>query len=171
MTTNTAPQAAKRTPQATRSTRPWYRRNPWANRLPRPLAGLERDFENFMDHYFGGSTSHAPVWTGFVPVANLAESNERYEVTVELPGVKPEEVHVELRNGDLWISGEKREEPKEKDTTFHRVERSFGEFRRVIPMPGDVEENTIEANCKEGVLRIVLPKSRTAKPKPIVVKS
>jgi len=171
MTTKITPRAATTTSEEPQAIRPWYRRNPWANRLPRPLAGLERDFENFMDHYFGGNASHAPAWTGFVPVANLAETNERYEVTVELPGVKPDEVHVELRNGDLWISGEKREEKGEKGTMFHRVERSFGEFRRVIPMPGDVEENMIDANCKEGVLRIVLPKSRTAKPKPIVVKS
>jgi HSP20 family protein len=102
---------------------------------------------------------------------NVAETEERYEVTVELPGMKPEEFQVELKNGQLWISGEKKEEREEKGKTFHRVERRYGEFRRVIPLPTPVEEGRIEAQYKDGVLHVILPKAAEARPKHIEVKA
>lgn len=157
--------------QETRTIRPWYRRDPWYDYLPRPLARLETDFESVMERLFGGDKSHAPPWSGFVPVANLVETEKQYEVAIELPGMQPADVCVELRNGDLWIAGEKKEEQEEKGKTFHRIERSYGEFRRVIPLPGNVIEDKIEAAYKDGVLRVTLPKSEVIKAKQIPIAS
>ena len=162
---------AETKPEDSRIVRPWYRRDPWYGRLPRPLARLETDFESLMDRLFGGEASRAPGWSGFTPVANLAETENAYEVTIELPGVKPSEVLVELRNGDVWISGEKKAEPEQKGKDYHRVERTYGEFRRVIPLPGDVAEDQIEARAADGVLCVVLPKRATTHPKQIPVKT
>lgn len=152
-------------------TRPWYRRDPWLDRLPKPLARLERDFEQLMERFFGSAAERYMGAACFVPSASLAETEHEYEVTLELPGVKREEVRVELRHGDLWISGEKREEKKEKGKTFHRVEHSYGDFHRVIPLPGTVDEDRIEARYQDGVLKIILPKTEEAQPKQIEIKS
>jgi HSP20 family protein len=105
------------------------------------------------------------------PKANLAETDKAFEVTLELPGIKPEEVKVELRNGELWISGEKKEEKEEKGKTYHRIERRYGEFRRTIALPATVKESAVEAQFKDGVLKVVLPKVEQVLPKKIEVKS
>lgn len=141
---------------------------PRVERLPRPLVRFEREFENLMHGLLGPEERG---WlNGFVPAANVAETETGYEVTMELPGMKPEEFSVEFKNGELWISGEKREEKEEKGKIFHRVERRHGEFRRVIPLPGDVAQEKVEAEFKEGVLKVMVPKTEEAKPRRVEVK-
>jgi HSP20 family protein len=132
---------------------------------------MEREFENLMERFFGPEENRWLGWPTSVPPANVAETEENVEVTVELPGMKPEEVHVEFKNGELWISGERKAETEEKGKAFHRVERSYGEFRRVIPMPAAVNEEKIEAEYREGVLRITVPKTEESKPRHIRVKT
>jgi HSP20 family protein len=168
---NTAKPEQSTTAKESRPVRPWYRRDPWLDRLPRPLARLERDFEYLMDRVFGGETRRDLPWNETLPSANLAETESEFEVTVELPGVDRGDVHVELRHGDLWITGEKKEEKEEKGKMFHRVERRGGRFQRVIPLPGTVEEEKIEATYEDGILRIRLPKSEEAQPKRIEIKT
>jgi HSP20 family protein len=125
--------------------------------------------ENLMDRVFNPEEGRWLV--GFVPAANIAETETAFEVTLELPGMKAEDFKVELKKGELWISGEKRDEKEEKGKTFHRIERSYGEFRRLIPLPGEVAEDKIEAEYKEGVLKVVVPKSEKVKPRRVEVKS
>ena len=112
-------------------------------------------------------------WTGFghafTPRTNIAETPEALEITLELPGLKPEEFHVEMRAGELWITGEKKEEKEEKGKTYHRVERRYGEFKRVIPLPANVNPEKVAAEYKEGVLRIAIPKTEEAKGKTIPI--
>ena len=108
---------------------------------------------------------------GFTPKLDLVESEGAFEVTVDLPGMKPEEVNVELKNGQLWITGEMKEEKEEEGKTYHRIERHVGEFRRVLPLPTAVKEEEIEAKFTEGVLKITVPKSEEAKTKHIEVKT
>jgi HSP20 family protein len=139
----------------------------------RPWTAFERDMENWMNRFFGGGMM---PWSEteemmFTPEVNLAETDNEFEVSVELPGLKPEDVHVELSNGNLVISGEKKEEKEEKGKTFHRIERHFGEFRRTIPLDVPVEEEKIDASFRDGVLTVMLPKSEQAKPKSIEVKT
>ncbi|HVC98188.1 MAG TPA: Hsp20/alpha crystallin family protein [Pirellulales bacterium] len=144
---------------------------PRVDRLPRPFARVEREFENLMDRIMGSDEGRWPVWGGFTPTFNLAETETHYEVTMELPGMKPEEFKVEVKNGELWVTGEKKEEKEEKGKTFHRIERTYGEFRRVIPLPGTVNEEKIEAEYKAGVLKVFVPKTEAAKPRHIEVKA
>ncbi|HWB12626.1 MAG TPA: Hsp20/alpha crystallin family protein [Pirellulales bacterium] len=125
--------------------------------------------ENLMERFFNPEDGRWLI--GFVPAVNVAETENAFEVTLELPGMKAEDFKVEMKKGELWISGEKREEKEEKGKTFHRIERSSGEFRRVIPLPGEVAEEKIEAEYKEGVLKVVVPKTEKAKPRRVEVKS
>jgi HSP20 family protein len=141
---------------------------PWT-RFPRSLAELETDFPRWMSEVFTPENGMFGKFE-FVPEVNVAETEKAIEVTMELPGMKPEEVKVEILEGRLWITGEKKEEKEEKGRTFHRIERKTGEFRRVLPLPTKVEAERVEAQMNEGVLKIVLPKAEEVRPKPITVK-
>lgn len=143
---------------------------PWTERLPRTLGQLERDFGRF----FQGFISEEDRWAlegKFVPMVNIAESADAVEVTVELPGMNAEDFAVEIKNGSLWISGEKREEKEEKGKAFHRMERTYGEFRRVIPLPATVAEDKVTADYKAGVLCVTVPKTAEARPRKVEVKA
>ncbi len=142
---------------------------PVRERLTSPLTRLEEEMGTLMNRFFGPEEGWWQGKNGFMPHTNVAETEKGFEVTVELPGMKPEEVTVEMKDGRLWVAGEKKEEKEEKGKTFHRVERHYGEFRRVIPLPVAVEEEHVEAKFTEGVLRITVPKAVKALPKQIKV--
>jgi len=141
---------------------------PWRETFPATFSRLEEEMNRMMEGFWG-----EPTWVGetFVPTINMVEAENEYEVTIDLPGLKPEEVNLELREGGLWITGERREEKEEKGKTFHRMERRYGSFRRVIPLPEAVKEEKVEAEFRHGVLTVKLPKSEKIKPKHIEVKA
>jgi HSP20 family protein len=145
---------------------------PWRETLP-AFSRFEEEMENMMEEFFGRREPLGRMWGGekFVPTANVTETENELEVTIDLPGLKPEEVNLELREGALWITGERKEEKEEKEKTFHRMERRYGAFRRIIPLPFAVNEEKIEAEFRHGVLAVKLPKTEEAKPKHIEVKA
>lgn len=144
---------------------------PWNERLPRPVREFEREMEGLMNRFFAPMEEWWTRHEAFMPRTNLAETEEHFEVTVELPGLKPEDVHVEFKDGALWVHGERKEEQEEKGKTFHRVERHYGEFRRVLPLPKTIDEAAVKAEFKDGVLTVTVPKTAEAKPRHIEVKA
>jgi HSP20 family protein len=144
---------------------------PWTHRFPRLPEPFENEFAGLMARFFAPEEGHDGGLERFAPRANLAETETGFDITVELPGMKPEEVNVEFKNGELWITGEKKEEKEEKGKTWHRVERHYGEFRRIFALPTKVNEAKVEANYKEGVLHVTVPKAEAIKPKRINVKA
>ncbi|MBX3444565.1 MAG: Hsp20/alpha crystallin family protein [Planctomyces sp.] len=104
------------------------------------------------------------------PSMDLAETDKEIEVKVDVPGLKPEEINVEVQNNVLVISGEHREEKEEQGKTFHRIERRSGSLQRSITLPCAVQENKIVAQCRDGVLTITLPKAEEACRRKIPVK-
>jgi HSP20 family protein len=142
---------------------------PWQD-FGRPFYDLRREMDQVFNRFFGEGEAEAATPT-FAPRANIAETDEAYEVSVELPGMKPEDFHVEMKNGELWITGEKKLEEESQGKTWHRVERFYGQFRRVIPLAVAVDEDKIDAEYRSGVLRLKLPKSAAAKPRQIPIKS
>ena len=139
---------------------------PWSGQFSRDLARMDEEIERLFP---GNGEWWRPI--GFVPRADVAETENGFEVKVELPGLKPEEVRVEFKDGALWISGEKKEESEEEGKTFHRVERRHGEFRRMLTLPSHVEEEQIEARFEDGLLHVVLPKSQATKARNIEVRT
>ena len=93
----------------------------------------------------------------------FSETDTAIEAKLDLPGVKPEEVEIQLNGNVLTISGERKEEEEEKGKTFHRVERRVGQFSRSMSLPCPVEEDEVAASYKDGVLTIMLPKNRRSK--------
>jgi HSP20 family protein len=143
---------------------------PWDFRAPRFFENFRDELNQLMDQFFGAEDGGERSLV-FMPRTNLAENEKEYEVTLDLPGLKPEDFNIEMREGQLLISGERKQEKEEKGKTYHRIERQYGSFRRVIPLPGVVDAEKIEAEYKDGVLRIRIPKSEAARPKRIPVKS
>ena len=111
----------------------------------------------------GAST---PAWA---PALDIAERTDAYLVTVELPGVKLDDLEITLEDGLLTIQGERHFAHDSSEEQFHRVERSSGAFRRSITLPAHVEADAVEASMEDGVLRILVPKAEEAKAKRIPV--
>jgi len=141
----------------------------WRNRLPRPW-DFSADMESLVNQFLGSDQGYFAQGKNFAPESNIVETEAAFAVSVELPGIEPDEVKVEVHEGELVISGEKKSETKEESKTFHRVERRYGEFRRVFSLPSAVDREKIDARYDHGVLTVTLPKSEKVIPKQIEVK-
>ncbi len=105
----------------------------------------------------------------YAPAVDIAETPEQYEVRLDLPGLNHENFSVELKDSQLWITGRREQAEEQQGTTWHRVERRYGQFRRVIGLPENVDAANVSAEYIDGVLRIVLPKAPEAQPRKISV--
>jgi len=106
----------------------------------------------------------------WMPTVDITETEGEYLIKAELPEVRKEDVKVTVENGVLTLQGERRQEKEEKGKRFHRVERSYGSFVRSFTLPESVDESSVKAEYKDGVLNLHLPKSEKVKPKAIDVK-
>jgi HSP20 family protein len=140
-----------------------------------PFRELE-DVSNRLNRVFGRSNltqeagKNALVEFDWAPSVDISESSEEFVIKAELPGVNKDDVKVGVEDGVVRIQGERKQEKEEKDKKFHRVERSYGSFLRTFSLPSNVDESRIQAQYKEGLLTVRLPKAANAKPKAIEVK-
>lgn len=104
------------------------------------------------------------------PQVDITEDDREYLIKADLPEMKKDEIKVNVENGVLSVSGERKTEREEKNKKFHRIERSYGTFLRSFTLPDDADGTKVAAEFKEGVLRVHLPKNPVAKPKAIEVK-
>jgi HSP20 family protein len=131
---------------------------------------FRREIDSVFNRFFENGTEIGEQTT-WSPRLNLSETDTQYEVSLDLPGVELKDIDVELQHGDLWISGERFKESEEKGKRFQRVERFYGQFRRMIRLGDDVDAKHVDAQYKDGVLRITVPKTEESKAKRIEVKS
>ena len=138
-----------------------------------PFGALREEFDQMLTNWFSTSDNSA-VLPSFSPSLDMHETESGYEVKVDLPGVKANEVNVQVADNVLTISGERKYEKtecKKGETTPHCVERYHGTFSRSIMLPAPVKQDKIDAQCREGVLTITLPKAEETKPCKIAVKT
>ncbi len=131
----------------------------------RPLSQFYEDMDRMFDHalrgftlpaLFGGSTGMQSMFT---PNVDIASTEKEYTVTVEIPGIEEKDVRIELtREGQLIVSGEKRMENDNQGADFHRIERAYGSFQRILSLPEDAIQENIEAQFNSGVLTISVPR-------------
>jgi len=107
----------------------------------------------------------------FTPAFDVSETENELIVRAEIPGMEKKDIDIHLTDGVLTIKGEKRHEKEDKEENYHRIERSYGAFSRTMRLPFEVETDKVDATYKDGVLKVTLPKSETAKLKKIDVKS
>ena len=115
----------------------------------------------------GTAADSTPVWA---PALDIAERKDAYLVSVELPGVKLDDLKITLDDGLLTIQGERYLADDASEQQFHRVERVYGAFRRSITLPAHVMADAVEASIEDGVLQILVPKAEDAKPKRVQIR-
>jgi HSP20 family protein len=140
----------------------WQFRSPFGE-LERMRQQMERLFEDT-------TTNRQRALSGVFPLTNLTEDKSNYYIRAELPGVKGDELDIQITANNLAISGE-RKIAAEEGVKYHRREREAGTFSRMIGLPGEVDTDKVDANLENGILTVVVPKAEVAKPKQITVSS
>ena len=128
---------------------------------------LQREMNRLFDTTGKGQLFNAPAY----PAINIWVNDDGQIISAEMPGLSPEEINIDVTGDALSISGERKPEPAAQDAYFHRRERSFGSFSRTIQLPFMVDTAKVEANFKNGILLIRLPRADADKPKKIIIKS
>ena len=131
--------------------------------LFRDLRSVEDEFDKIAGRAFSRDT--------WVPALDVRESQDRFDVTVDLPGLEPDDVNVTFEDGMLSISGKREFSAQDRGETWHRIERSFGTFARSMRLPQTADTERIEATFEKGVLTVSVPKTEQAKPRTIEVRS
>lgn len=141
----------------------WRFRSP-LDELYRMRQQLDQMFEDVR------SPSQRPG-AGVFPLINLTEDKENYYMRAELPGVKADELDIQVTANNIAISGERKIAAQGEGTKYHRREREAGTFSRMIGLPGDVNNENVEAKLENGILTVTVPKAEAAKPKQITIRS
>lgn len=131
------------------------------------LSSLRDEVNRLFD--FTWPSRDSGLFSGWSPALDVFDDKDNFVVTVELPGLKKEEINLSIHDGVLTVSGERKHEREEKDGSAFRSERYFGKFQRSVTLPAAVDAGKVTATYKDGVLTVELPKAEEAKPKQIAV--
>ena len=105
----------------------------------------------------------------WAPPVDIAEEKDRILITAELPGFKEDQIEIQTENGMLTLRGERKFEKETDSRSYHRVERSYGQFVRSFSLPNNVDREKIRADFSNGLLKVELPKREDAKPRTIKI--
>ena len=130
------------------------------------LLSLQRELARVFESPFGFELG--PSGRGVYPAVNVFTDKDGTVLRMEVPGVPPENIQIETHGRTITVSG-KREVKAPENGSFHRRERSVGEFSRSVQLPADVDVSRAEASCKHGILTVRIPKKEEAKPRQIAV--
>jgi len=138
------------------------------SRVDSPLSSFQQRMNDLFDDFFRGFPLASPGalddrFGAFYPSIDVKEGDKEIIVKAELPGLEEKEIEVLLADDALTIKGEKKEEKEDKGKNYYHMERTYGSFHRVIPLPVEVDSKKVEATFKNGVLSVVLPKTEKAK--------
>ncbi|HKY07687.1 MAG TPA: Hsp20/alpha crystallin family protein [Candidatus Binatia bacterium] len=138
-----------------------------------PVNGLDiihSRINELFDETFGraraSSTTRNPVW---LPPVDILESRDSYLIRAELPGMKKEDFNLEIKEGTLKLSGERKFEEPANGVEYHRAERAAGPFLRSFSLPQTAKADEIKATYRDGILEIHVPKADEAKPRQIAI--
>ena len=123
---------------------------------------LDRIFSGFFPGMASALGEAGKTGGEFAPRLEFSGDEKSYVISAELPGVDPGDISLEVRDNTLIIQGEKKSEHTEQDRKdgYYRTERTYGSFRRVIELPDDADEESINASNKDGVLKISIPRRK-----------
>ena len=141
---------------------------PWR---PFEFDRIRREMDRLWDSFLEGRPMRRAGDGGeWLPSIDVSETKSDLVIKAELPGMDPKDIDISMNNGFLTIKGEKKQEKEEKEADYHLVERSYGSFTRLVQLPQEVQRDKISASCKNGILKITLPKSEEAKKKEVKIK-
>ena len=121
-----------------------------------------RDFSSFNRSPLWDSKSRDEFMPAFRAKVNVASDDKQYTITLEAPGMEQNDLSIELKDRTLIVKGNKEKEHKEQDKHYYRVERHFGSFERVLSLPDDADAEEINAQMKNGVLTLSMPRKEVA---------
>ena len=139
----------------------WRRRRPFEG-----LTGWFNDFDTWFDRDFLEDITER----NWLPAVDVEEKDGKYLIKADLPGMKKEDIHIELKNGYLKLKGERRSEHEDKKENYHRIERTYGSFERNFRVPEGLTEKDVKARYHDGVLELSIPTPKTVTPKAIDIK-
>ena len=136
-----------------------------------PFEGLHRQMNELFDDFFEGFGSSRLMglrgpeerWATLSPSVEVADAGDEIQVVVELPGMSEQDIYISLDPNMLTIKGEKKQEHEETKKDYYFTECSYGQFQRNRPLPDDVDESSVKATFKKGVLKVSLPKVEQSK--------
>jgi HSP20 family protein len=131
----------------------------------RDLDSLQSDMNRLFDRFFdNGRSANGSAVRRWIPAMDLVESEDHIVLRADLPGMKEGDVEIEIKDGVLTVSGERKAEHETKGEGFHRVERAFGRFSRSLSLPDGVDAGKVAAHFEDGVLEVKVPKPEETKP-------
>ena len=137
----------------------------------RPSDELDRLRRHMNELYSALSGEAAPMPTaGVFPLTNVTEDSNNYYIRAELPGMKSDDLNIQVTSDGISISGERKIPEEGSGVKYHRREREAGKFSRSINLPSEIDVNAVDASLTNGVLKITIPKAEIAKPRQITVK-
>ena len=123
---------------------------------------LEHELDKFFDSSAKSDDFHAPS-------CEVVDADKEYAVSMDIPGMKKEEISIEIKDNHLYVTGERKFENKSEKQSVLRTERRYGKFSRIFTLPQDVRADGIEAKFENGVLDIILPKEEKTKARKIAI--
>lgn len=135
--------------------------------LWREMERLQQDMNRLFGDFPLNRLRRAPSF----PAMNLWASEDSAMITAEIPGVRKDELDINVTGDTLTLSGVRKSDELPEGTRYHRRERTYGEFNRSIQLPYTVDVNKVKAVFKNGVLKVELPRVEAEKPKKIIVKT
>ncbi len=135
-----------------------------------PNRWMDFPLDRMFDEFWGRTVPDTTAVETWAPRVDISEEDNAVLLTAELPGVSKDDVKVELKDGVLTVSGEKKSEHTEEKPGFYRSERVFGSFTRSFTVPDTLDAEKIEAEYADGVLKLTLPKRPEAAARLISVK-
>lgn len=136
-----------------------------------PSYGLQRDPFAMMRRLQRGLEPFAPPTAGGFPAVNIWQGSDSAAVTAELPGVEPDDIDISVKDGMLTIAGQRPAPKEDGKSVWHRRERSYGRFSRVVQLPFRVDPDRVEARFQDGVLQVELHRPEEDKPRRISIKT
>ena len=139
----------------------------------REMDEAQNRFNRFLGEFpnrIGNGEPHSLAVADWSPEVDISQDDHEYLLKADLPEMKKEDVRVTVEDGILCVSGERKTEKEDQKRKFHRMERSFGNFRRSFTLPDDANGSKVTADFRDGVLKVHLPTTPIAKSKAIEVK-
>jgi HSP20 family protein len=147
---------------------------PWQRKKGRRTKELQRKIDNIYDEFFGTDLFPSTYLFGdgnWDPKLDISEGRKEITVKIEIPGIEAKDFDISIDGRRLNIRSKKKQDQKEKEETYYRVERSYGYFKRSIELPSEVDPNKVDASYKRGVLKMKFRKLKESKTKRIKVKT
>jgi HSP20 family protein len=133
-----------------------FLRNPWST-----TSEFRREFERLFDDDAAPQT--------FVPACEVEDCQDHYLLTLEMAGIRKDDIKLEIEDGQLTVSGERRHETSQREESQWYSERQFGKFHRSFAIPAGIDTGKVEASYQDGILRVTIPKAESAKPRQIKI--